>query len=194
MHVDPSNAEAAAAWDGPSGVFWADHADAFDAGVAGYMEPFLAAAAIAPDAHVLDVGCGIGLTTREAARLATAGSVTGIDLSARMLDLARRRAEREGLVNVRFEQAIPGYRPGPPEMQAAESSFDISVRAVQACIDAGVFAPGDAYEISKILWAAIHGVVSLEIAGHFPPDKAAQRYERLMRAVANDFRRKDIAP
>ena len=94
--VDPSNAEVAAAWDGPSGDFWADHADAFDAGVAGYMEPFLAAATIAPDAHVLDVGCGIGLTTREAARLATAGSVTGIDLSARMLDLARRRAEREG--------------------------------------------------------------------------------------------------
>jgi SAM-dependent methyltransferase len=105
VHVDPSNAEVAAAWDGPSGDFWADHADSFDAGVAGYMEPFLAAAEIAPDAHVLDVGCGIGLTSREAARLATAGSVTGIDLSARMLDLARRRAEREGLVNVRFEQA-----------------------------------------------------------------------------------------
>jgi SAM-dependent methyltransferase len=105
VRVDPSNAEVAAAWDGPSGDFWTEHADAFDAGVAGYMEPFLAAAAIAPDAHVLDVGCGIGLTTREAARLATAGSVTGIDLSARMLDLARRRAEREGLVNVRFEQA-----------------------------------------------------------------------------------------
>jgi AcrR family transcriptional regulator len=93
-----------------------------------------------------------------------------------------------------FEQAIPGYQPGPREMQAADSSFDISVRAVQACIDAGVFAPGDAYEISKIFWAAIHGVVSLEIAGHFPPDKAAQRYERLMHAVANDLRRKDVAP
>jgi hypothetical protein len=65
VHVDPSNAEVAAAWDGPSGDFWTDHADAFDAGVAGYTEPFLAAAAIAPDAHVLDVGCGIGLTTRK---------------------------------------------------------------------------------------------------------------------------------
>jgi SAM-dependent methyltransferase len=104
-HVDPSNADAARGWDGPTGDFWTDNADMFDAGVARYLQPFLAAAAIEPDAQVLDVGCGAGQTTREAARLAGAGSATGIDLSARMLDLARRRAQREGLANVRFEQA-----------------------------------------------------------------------------------------
>ena len=54
---------------------------------------------------MLDVGCGIGQTTREAARLAGAGGATGVDLSARMLDLARRCAEQEGLTSVRFEQA-----------------------------------------------------------------------------------------
>lgn len=104
-HVDPSNADAAKGWDGPTGDFWTDNADMFDAGVARYLQPFLDAAAIEPPAHVLDVGCGAGQTTREAARLATAGSATGVDLSARMLDLARRRAEQEGLSNVRFVQA-----------------------------------------------------------------------------------------
>jgi SAM-dependent methyltransferase len=105
VYVDPTNAEAAKGWNGPTGDFWTDHADLFDAGVARYLEPFLAAAAIGPDAHVLDVGCGVGQTTREAARRASAGSATGVDLSARMLDLARRRAEQEGLTNVEFLQA-----------------------------------------------------------------------------------------
>lgn len=103
--IHPSNADAAAAWDGPTGDAWVDHADMFDAGVARYLPPFLEAAAITPEAHVLDVGCGNGLTTREAARRATAGSVTGVDLSTRMLDLARRRAADEGLGNVRFLRA-----------------------------------------------------------------------------------------
>lgn len=103
--VDPSNAEAAQDWDGPGGDFWSDHADLFDAGVAGYLQPLLDAAAIDRESQVLDVGCGIGQTTRAAARLASAGSVTGVDLSARMLQLARHRAELEGLANARFWQA-----------------------------------------------------------------------------------------
>jgi SAM-dependent methyltransferase len=103
--VHPSNADAATAWNGPTGDIWTDNADLFDAGVARYLKPFLDAAAIEPTAHVLDVGCGNGLTTREAARLASAGSVTGVDLSTRMLDQARRRAAAEGLANVSFVQA-----------------------------------------------------------------------------------------
>jgi SAM-dependent methyltransferase len=101
--IHPSNTEAATAWDGPSGDVWADNADQFDAGVARYLQPFLEAAAIGRTMHVLDVGCGNGLTTCEAARLAA--SATGVDLSARMLDLARRRAAAEGLTNVSFVQA-----------------------------------------------------------------------------------------
>jgi SAM-dependent methyltransferase len=103
--VDPSNVGTAREWDGPLGEFWADHADRKDAQVARYLPALLDAAAIAPGAHVLDVGCGTGRTSRQAARLAGSGSVTGIDLSARMLDLARRRAADEGMTNVRFEQA-----------------------------------------------------------------------------------------
>jgi SAM-dependent methyltransferase len=101
--IHPSNADAATAWDGPTGEFWADNADLFDAGVARYLQPFLTAAAIQPTMHVLDVGCGNGVTTREAAR--RAASATGVDLSARMLDTARSRAAAEGLTNVSFVQA-----------------------------------------------------------------------------------------
>lgn len=88
---------------------------------------------------------------------------------------------------VMFEQAVPGFQPSAEALSAAESAFDASVAAVQACIDSGVFGPGDAYEISKILWAAAHGAVSLEIAGHFPPEAAARRFDTLMTAVGRAF-------
>ncbi|MER7467064.1 TetR/AcrR family transcriptional regulator [Streptomyces sp. NPDC097981] len=88
---------------------------------------------------------------------------------------------------VMFEQAVPGYRPSAASLAVAETAFDTSVAAVTACIDAGVFRPGDAYEISKLLWAAAHGAVSLELAGHFPPDTADRRYTALMTAVCHAF-------
>lgn len=103
MDVDPANAATAQGWDGPAGDLWTEKADLFDAGVARYLEPFLAGAAIGPGHDVLDVGCGTGETTREAVRLSGTGSVVGVDLSSRMLDLARRRAA--DLPNVRFVQA-----------------------------------------------------------------------------------------
>jgi ubiquinone/menaquinone biosynthesis C-methylase UbiE len=55
--------------------------------------------------HVLDIGCGAGQTTRDAARLAVAGTVLGVDISAPAIDRARRLTEAEGLGNVTFEQA-----------------------------------------------------------------------------------------
>jgi SAM-dependent methyltransferase len=70
-------------------------ADRFDRVVARYDAPFLAAAALRADDRVLDVGCGTGRTTRDAARRAR--SALGVDLSAAMLEVARRRAADEGL-------------------------------------------------------------------------------------------------
>jgi SAM-dependent methyltransferase len=103
--VHETNTDQLRAWDGDEGAYWAAHADRFDRAVAGYHRHLLDAAAIGPAEHVLDIGCGTGQTTRDAARAAASGSALGIDLSARMLDHARRRAAREGLANVRFEQA-----------------------------------------------------------------------------------------
>jgi SAM-dependent methyltransferase len=62
----------------------------------------LRAAAIAPGERVLDLGCGNGASTREAARSADPGAVVGIDLSTAMLAQARQRSSAEGLTNVTF--------------------------------------------------------------------------------------------
>lgn len=100
-----ANAEQAAEWDGPAGAHRTRHAAVFDAEARPHNERLRAAAGIAPRDHVLDVGCGTGQTTRDAARAAAEGSALGIDLSAQMLEHARRISREEGLRNVSFEQA-----------------------------------------------------------------------------------------
>jgi len=105
MGVDPSNQEQARNWDGDEGAFWAAHAANYDRALAGYHSILLEAASLGAADAVLDVGCGCGRTTRDAARIATQGSALGVDLSAAMLDVARRLAAEEGLGNVRFVQA-----------------------------------------------------------------------------------------
>jgi SAM-dependent methyltransferase len=77
----------------------------YDAELRLHNELFRAAARIGSDDHVLDIGCGTGLSTREAARAAVAGSALGVDVSAPMLDRARHLSADEGLTNVTFEQA-----------------------------------------------------------------------------------------
>ena len=54
--------------------------------------------------HVLDIGCGAGQTTRQAARTARAGSALGVDVSAPAIERARELARAEELPNVAFER------------------------------------------------------------------------------------------
>ncbi len=101
----PDNGYALLAWDGEDGEYWAQEERIFDAAIQRYQEPFLAAARIEATDRVLDIGCGNGQTTRDAARLAAEGRVLGVDLSSRMLAVARRRASEEGLDNTEYLQA-----------------------------------------------------------------------------------------
>jgi len=67
-------------------------ADQYDTELRRHDERFMAAMRVGPSDRVLDVGCGAGQTTREAARLAVSGSVLGVDVSESMLERARRKA------------------------------------------------------------------------------------------------------
>ena len=100
--ANPSQFEA---WNGVSGLRWVATADARDRVLAPVADVLLEAAAPEPGMHVVDIGCGCGATTLMTAdRIGSAGSVVGIDLSAPMLDVARRRAQAEGAVNASFVQ------------------------------------------------------------------------------------------
>jgi SAM-dependent methyltransferase len=109
--ADPSNAGQVGAWDGSEGAFWTAQARRFDETLAHCHGPFLAAAAIRADDHILDVGCGTGQATREVARTAVDGAALGIDLSSKMLAFARDAASTEGLRNIEFRQADAQIHP-----------------------------------------------------------------------------------
>lgn len=121
IHVDATNADQLKAWDGGEGDYWAANADLYDASIDRYHHALLALAAIAPADAVLDIGCGTGQTTRDAARLASSGTALGIDLSSSMLDVARSRAESEGVHNATFVQSDAQIHPFEP------GSFDVAL-------------------------------------------------------------------
>jgi SAM-dependent methyltransferase len=64
--------------------------DFFDEEMRAHNERLRSAAAIQPGERVLDVGCGAGQTSLDAAR--AGGHVLGVDVSERMLERARQRA------------------------------------------------------------------------------------------------------
>jgi AcrR family transcriptional regulator len=89
---------------------------------------------------------------------------------------------------VMFQQAIPGYRPSAASLAAAGASLEVLTDAVRACMDAGVLRAGDPRAVAEVLWAAVHGAVGLELAGHFPdPEVAADRFRTLAVAAATPF-------
>lgn len=86
----------------------------YDAELSRYNLRLRAAAAVRTADRVLDIGCGTGQATRDAARSAPSGSALGVDLSRPMVDRARRLSEEEGIRNVGFEQADAQVHPFAP--------------------------------------------------------------------------------
>jgi SAM-dependent methyltransferase len=75
----------------------------YDAELRRHNEVLRQACAVRSHDHVLDIGCGSGQTTREAARAARAGSALGVDVSASAIERARELAYAERIRNVTFE-------------------------------------------------------------------------------------------
>ena len=97
---------------GPSG---------YDAELRRHNEVLRRAVGVLLHDHVLDIGCGTGQTTRQAARTARAGSALGVDVSAPAIKRARELARAEGLRNVTFEHADAQVHRFPQER------FDLAI-------------------------------------------------------------------
>jgi SAM-dependent methyltransferase len=88
------------------GYRWVADADRRDAVLSPVADLLLDHAAITPGERVLDIGCGCGATTITAAQATgPAGAVTGVDLSAPMLRMARDRTNPSSDDPTSFVQA-----------------------------------------------------------------------------------------
>jgi SAM-dependent methyltransferase len=97
-----ANRDQSALWNGPSGAAWVNEQKLLDASFVNFEKLLVDEVSRTHARHVLDIGCGSGATTLAIARqLAPAGSATGVDISAPLVELARRRAALAG-VNAQF--------------------------------------------------------------------------------------------
>lgn len=93
----------------------------YDAELRAYNVRLRAETHIRPGDRVLDIGCGTGQSTREAARLATPGRVLGIDVSAGMLERARALTAAAHLDNVTYQLGDAQLHPFAP------ASYDLVI-------------------------------------------------------------------
>jgi ubiquinone/menaquinone biosynthesis C-methylase UbiE len=83
---------------------WAKWEQEFSAGLFDATETLIDMAGVEPGMRVLDLACGAGSQSMQAARrVGPAGHVIATDISAAMLDYARRNAANAGLENIEFQ-------------------------------------------------------------------------------------------
>ena len=86
--------------------------------------------------------------------------------------------------SVMFGRPIAEFEPPPESRAEAAKSLSILLEGVKECIAAGIFRPEDPMAITEALWAAAHGAISLELAGYFPDEAAADRCFRNLTSAA----------
>ena len=120
-----ANAQQIEYWNGPAGERWSKAQDRIDHHLGLITEALLALAAPREGERVLDIGCGGGTTAlilRE--RIGPDGAVTGIDISAPNLALARARAHA-GMADVVFLEADASAYDFEPVFDLAFSRFGV---------------------------------------------------------------------
>ena len=104
MNVAPENLEATEAWNGPLFDVWQSFQAVVVSNAKAHGDAALADHQPELGDRVLDIGCGLGDSTVQLARLVgPEGHVHGVDVADRMVAGAREEAARAGVENVSFE-------------------------------------------------------------------------------------------
>ncbi|MES3014338.1 MAG: methyltransferase domain-containing protein, partial [Pseudomonadota bacterium] len=152
----------------------------WQAPLAAVQQALLARAAFAPGERVLDVACGTGLVTFQAAQAVGArGAVLGVDLSGAMVEAAQRRAAAPGAPTARIA------RMDAEQLDLPDAGFDVALCALglmylpepeRALREMRrVLRPGGRLvvavwgERARCGWAALFGIVDAEVASEVCP-------------------------
>lgn len=132
--------------------------------------------------------------TRLRSRLEARPSVA--DTRQRLGDLAlayRAHALAEpAYYTVMFGRPVAEFEPSEADVAHARDSLQVLVDAVADAQAAGQVAGTDAQHVAEVLWAAAHGAVSLELAGHLRGDDATRTFTDLTAAAAARFALGDV--
>ncbi len=121
MSDQVSTSELRATWESAASG-WAKWEEAFSRNLVDVTGAMLDLAGVASGMHVLDLACGAGSQTLQAAkRVGESGRVVACDISGEMLKHVRENAERAGLNNVET------LRSAAEEFTGAELPFDASI-------------------------------------------------------------------
>lgn len=121
------NADQIAFWNAAAGETWVKFQHSLDLELASLGQAAMDALAPAQGERILDVGCGCGQTTLELARrVGEEGEVTGLDVSAPMLQAAETAARAAAVSQVCFVEADAQTFAFPPAgADAAFSRFGV---------------------------------------------------------------------
>jgi len=127
MSIPTTNDEQIAYWNEKAGPKWVVQQERMDAQLEHFSEVVLDHARLWPGEIVLDIGCGCGATTLDAAaRVQPDGAAVGADISRPMLERARERARAAHIDSIRFIEAdAQTYAFAPGDFDVVISRFGV---------------------------------------------------------------------
>jgi AcrR family transcriptional regulator len=122
------------------------------------------------------------------ARLATVHEEDPLQRLRRLALAYRDHALQEpAYYTVMFSQPVPEFEPSPADVQHGRASLQVLVDAVAAAREAGSVTGAGPQHVAEVLWAAAHGAVSLELAGHLAGDPATRVFSDVTTAALARF-------
>lgn len=101
-------------WNGPAGRKWVRDADRMDVMLSPFVDVIISPVLPGPGQAVIDIGCGAGALSLNVAASAVNVSVTGVDVSAPLIELAKQRSAAVG-AGIEFVVADASvWRPAQP--------------------------------------------------------------------------------
>lgn len=89
-----------------------------------------------------------------------------------------------GYYMVMFGDAIAGFLPPVESREIARESLTVLVGAFDRCIDAGELPAINSVSAARLLWAAMHGTISLELKGYYlKSERADELFDASVNAV-----------